>query len=332
MTHLTATLSAGTNVAYAWNFGDGVLGSGATTSHIYPARGHLHRDGHGDEQRGQCRGDDSGHHHRCADQRLERGQRQPDAGGQRDAPHGDAERGHERGVRLELWRRRGGQRRDDLAHLSGRGHLHGDGHGDEQRGQCGGDDGGHHHRCADQRLERGQRQPDALGNVTHLTATLSAGTNVTYAWNFGDGVLGSGATTSHVYPAVGTYTATVTATNNVGSVVATTVVYVFTNPVAQAGPDQTVRTGDPVTLDGSASFDPGDFVPLTYHWEQPGGLTVALGNADNVTTTFTTPAVTQTQVLTFELTVTNTYQLASLPDVVVITVNPYRVSLPIVIK
>ena len=163
VTHLTATLSAGTNVTYAWNFGDGVLGSGATTSHIYPARGHLHGDGHGDEQRGQCSGDDGGHHHRCADQRLERGQRQPDAAGQRDAPHGDAERGHERGVCLELWRRRAGQRRDDLAHLSGGGHLHGDGHGDEQRGQCRGDDGGHHHRCADQRLERGQRQPDAAG-------------------------------------------------------------------------------------------------------------------------------------------------------------------------
>ena len=114
--------------------------------------------------------------------------------------------------------------------------------------------------------------------------------------------------------------------------VTTTVIQVFTNPIAQAGPDQTVRTGNQVTLDGSASFDPGNFVPLTYHWEQTGGLTVVLGSADNVTTTFMTPAVTQTQVLTFELTVTNTYQLASVPGVVVITVDPYRVLLPLVLR
>jgi PKD repeat protein len=181
-------------------------------------------------------------------------------------------------------------------------------------------------------LSAANDSPTQVGDVTHFTATLSAGTNVTYAWNFGDGALGSGATASHVYPAAGSYTAIVTATNSAGSVVATTAVYVFTSPVAQAGPDQTVRTGSPVTLDGSASFDPGNFVPLTYHWEQLGGPTVALGNADNVTTTFMTPAVTQTQALTFALTVTNTYHIASLPDVVVITVNPYRVSLPIVIK
>ncbi len=36
-------------------------------------------------------------------------------------------------------------------------------------------------------------------------------------------------------------------------------------PIAEAGPDQPVRAGDLVTLDGSASHDP-ELQPLTYHW------------------------------------------------------------------
>ncbi|CAG0937255.1 partial Minor extracellular protease vpr, partial [Thermoflexales bacterium] len=91
--------------------------------------------------------------------------------------------------------------------------------------------------------------PTQLGDVTHFTATLNAGANVTYTWDFGDGIFGSGATTSHVYPALSTYTATVTATNSAGSVVAMTPVTIITIPFAQAGPDRAVRTGDPVTLD-----------------------------------------------------------------------------------
>jgi hypothetical protein len=103
-------------------------------------------------------------------------------------------------------------------------------------------------------------------------------------------------------------------------------------PTAHAGPDQTTRTGRSVMLDGSASRDPGNFLPLTYQWQQTGGLAVALASANNVTTTFTAPAITQTNVLTFELTVTNTQGFASLPDVIVITVGLYRCLLPLILK
>jgi hypothetical protein len=59
--------------------------------------------------------------------------------------------------------------------------------------------------------------PTFLGEVTTLTATVSAGTNVTYTWDLGDETFGSGATITHIYPAVGVYTATVTASNSINT-------------------------------------------------------------------------------------------------------------------
>ncbi|HSD83484.1 MAG TPA: PKD domain-containing protein, partial [Anaerolineae bacterium] len=177
--------------------------------------------------------------------------------------------------------------------------------------------------------------PTTLGSATILTAVITDGLQVTYAWSFGDGTppaVGAGATVTHTYAAAGTYTASVTATNDSGSLTALTLVYVITNPIAQAGIDQTVSASRLVTLNGSASLDPGNFLPLTYHWQQTGGPAVTLTGANNVTATFTSPAITQTQVLTFELTVTNSQGLTSLPDVVVITVEPYRLMLPLALR
>jgi uncharacterized repeat protein (TIGR01451 family) len=68
--------------------------------------------------------------------------------------------------------------------------------------------------------------PTLLGDSTSLTATITAGSNVTYTWAFGDGSGGSGAQVTHTYPATGTYTALVTASNRLGIMTATTVVTV----------------------------------------------------------------------------------------------------------
>jgi CSLREA domain-containing protein/uncharacterized repeat protein (TIGR01451 family) len=73
-------------------------------------------------------------------------------------------------------------------------------------------------------LNAGNDGPTTLGNPTTLTASITGGTNVNYAWAFGDGTNGSGATVMHTYPDVGQYTAVVTATNSIGSVVDTTIV------------------------------------------------------------------------------------------------------------
>jgi CSLREA domain-containing protein len=64
--------------------------------------------------------------------------------------------------------------------------------------------------------------PTMLGQTTALSATIQDGSNVTYTWDFGDDEIGSGQFITHTYASIGTYTATVTATNTAGSLPATT--------------------------------------------------------------------------------------------------------------
>jgi hypothetical protein len=74
--------------------------------------------------------------------------------------------------------------------------------------------------------------PTTLGNITTLTATVTAGSNVTYTWDLGDGSAtfttnaGNGAVVGHTYPVVGEYTAVLTASNSVSVLTATTTVFV----------------------------------------------------------------------------------------------------------
>jgi PKD repeat protein len=64
-----------------------------------------------------------------------------------------------------------------------------------------------------------------------FTPSVQAGTNVAYAWDFGDGAQGSGAPLPHLYPAVGEYTLTLTATNGVGQVAVGTLISVTDIPI-----------------------------------------------------------------------------------------------------
>ena len=75
-------------------------------------------------------------------------------------------------------------------------------------------------------------------------------------------------------------------------------------PTANAGSDQSVESGDLVTLDGSASFD-SDGNIVSYLWEQSSGPDVALSTDVEAVATFTFPDVTETTELVFELSVTD---------------------------
>jgi hypothetical protein len=76
-------------------------------------------------------------------------------------------------------------------------------------------------------LSASNDSPTTLGTATHLNATLSSGTNPSFAWDLGDGSSASGASVSHIYPGSGVYTATVTASNGAGQQAAITRVVVL---------------------------------------------------------------------------------------------------------
>jgi hypothetical protein len=90
--------------------------------------------------------------------------------------------------------------------------------------------------------------------------------------------------------------------------------------------------GEAVLLDGSGSDDPDGHLPLSYGWAQTGGLSVTLSATDVVSPSFTAPGTPG--LLTFTLTVTDTYGLASEPDSVSVTVESgmREVFLPLVLR
>jgi len=125
---------------------------------------------------------------------------------------------------------------------------------------------------------------------------------VSYDWNFGDGSpAGSGVTTSHAYTLFGSYTVTLTVTdNNVPAKTATTSLVVNVNqgnrpPVANAGGPYIADRDSAFTLNGTGSSDPdaaaGDSI-ANYAW---------LVN-NSIALTGATPTLTAAQINAFPLT------------------------------
>jgi hypothetical protein len=90
---------------------------------------------------------------------------------------------------------------------------------------------------------------------------------------------------------------------------------------ADAGPDQTVREGDTVILDGSNSSPRGWI--RSYLWEQTGGSpTVALKNANTAKASFTAPSVgSEGASLTFRLTISYFWWFSSDTDSTIVNVR-----------
>ena len=91
----------------------------------------------------------------------------------------------------------------------------------------------------------------------------------TIAWNFGDGGTSSGTLTpTHAYPQNGTYTVMLTVTDSDGVSGTDTMVVKVANgaPVVNAGPDQVVNQGQPVSFNGSFT-DPGVMDTHSISWD-----------------------------------------------------------------
>ncbi|KIE21879.1 chitinase [Vibrio sinaloensis] len=90
-------------------------------------------------------------------------------------------------------------------------------------------------------------------------------------------------------------------------------------PVANAGADITVVGPATVSLDGSASKD-SDGTIASYQWSQVSGTPVTLVGASSAAASFDVNEVTQTQTLSFKLTVTDN-EGATASDTVTVTIN-----------
>ena len=96
-----------------------------------------------------------------------------------------------------------------------------------------------------------------------VTFTAAASNDTTYAWNFGDGTSGAGASATHSYSAAGTYAVKVTASNLAGSV-SSTVSEVVNEPPVTGGTGSSGGTGGgaggpPSPEDPNAAFDSNGF-------------------------------------------------------------------------
>ena len=92
-------------------------------------------------------------------------------------------------------------------------------------------------------------------------------------------------------------------------------------PIANAGPDQSVRMDAIVTLNGTESFD-REGQPLAYSWTQTSGPEVTLHGTTSVRPTFTSPDVRDNITLTFSLEVNNGRRGSNADTVSIIVMPP----------
>ena len=150
--------------------------------------------------------------------------------------------------------------------------------------------------------------PTTLGQATTLTATIMAGSNANYTWNLGDGATSVGAAAAHTYPAVGVYTAIVTASNGVSVRTATMTVTVTDVPISglvaiNDGPTPpgqattltaTITAGSNVSYTwnlGDGSLVSGMVVTHTYPIAAVYTATVTASNGVGIYTATTTVAI-----------------------------------------
>ncbi len=147
----------------------------------------------------------------------------------------------------------------------------------------------------------------------------TGGTIRQYSWNFGDGSSienDSTPTTSHTYAARGTYTVTLTVTNNAGNDTTSQTVTVDNPPTAAFTPSATLTTpGSPVSFDGAASA-PGSGSTITdYSWNFGDGTTQDTDTTPTGSHTYSAPGnYTATLTVTDDLNVSNSVSVQIVAD------------------
>lgn len=184
--------------------------------------------------------------------------------------------------------------------------------------------------------DAGSNQIVSEGTSVSLDGSKSSSTygsiaSYTWAQTAGPAVSLTGAGTSKptfTAPDVGTqgtsltFRLTVTDSGGLSSTDTCTVDVTHVNaaPMADAGPDQSVKEGTTVTLNGANSTDPDDGI-TSYQWAQISGTSVSLSNTSSASPTFLPPdVVLQGASLTFQLTVTD-YGGLSATDTCIVNVS-----------
>jgi PKD repeat protein len=116
-----------------------------------------------------------------------------------------------------------------------------------------------------------------IGAALSFDASASSsapGTTLGYTWSFGDGTSATGPTTSHAYGVAGTYTVTLTVTNDLGQSDSTTRMVSISDelPTAAFTISSGGSTAQPVAFDASAASDP-DGTVARYSWQFGDGTT-----------------------------------------------------------
>jgi PKD repeat protein len=108
-------------------------------------------------------------------------------------------------------------------------------------------------------------------------SSAPGGTIVDYAWDFGDGATGSGGKPEHIYVADGTYTVTLTVTEDQGasSTCTTTVSVSDGGPTCDAGGPYYAAIHEPIQFDGTGSYDPKGGPIIAYEWSFGDGDTAS---------------------------------------------------------